>query len=57
MNTMSDSNNTSYVLRGIKEEMRENILPHGMKYAAKFAEVSPYWLLTNVLLSRTPERY
>ena len=54
---ISEEKTAEYVLRGIKEEMRENIFPPGMKYATKFGKVAPYWLLTRVLLSQTPEKY
>ncbi len=56
-NQISEEKAAEYVLKGIKEEMRENIFPPGMKYATKFGKVAPYWLLTKVLLSQTPEKY
>jgi short-subunit dehydrogenase len=56
-NQISEEKTAEYVLKGIKKEMRENIFPPGMKFATKFGKVSPYWFLTKVLLSQTPEKY
>jgi NAD(P)-dependent dehydrogenase (short-subunit alcohol dehydrogenase family) len=56
-NQISEEQAVEYVLTGFKSEIRENLFPPGMKYATKFGKVAPYWLLTRVLLSQTPDKY
>jgi NAD(P)-dependent dehydrogenase (short-subunit alcohol dehydrogenase family) len=56
-NQISEEQAAGYVLKGFKSEVRENLFPPSMKYTTKFGKISPYWLLTRVLLSQTPEKY
>ena len=56
-NQISEEQAAGYVLKGFTREVRENLFPPSMKYATKFGKISPYWLLTRVLLSQTPEKY
>lgn len=56
-NEISEQEAAKYVLKGLKNEMRENIFPPATKWATKLGKIIPHRILTKILLSQTPKTY
>ena len=56
-NEISEDQAASYLLKGIKKEMRENLFPPGTAWALRLGRILPHSLLTRVLLASTPKKY
>jgi short-subunit dehydrogenase len=56
-NEISEQEAAKYVLKGLKNEMRENIFPPATKWATKLGKIIPHRILTRILLSQTPKTY
>lgn len=56
-NEISEEEAASYVLKGIKKEMRENLFPPGTAWATRLGKILPHALLTKALLSSAAKEY
>jgi len=56
-NEISEEKAAYYILKGIKNEIRENLFPPGTALATRIGRIAPLWLKTKILLANTPKQY
>jgi hypothetical protein len=54
---ISEEKASRHVLKRIKKEVRENLLPPIFFLATRIGRISPLWLQTKIVLANTPKQY